>query len=212
MSTNTTMRDFELAPVKFSRLTRRGVLLGLSGSQLVVVGFEHDHPVELLAYVLQRLVQRHHLVGLVVGEPGVHAGERHPPGAGAALVPQPAAGVIPTQPTMTAVAAPMAVEEEQAEPGLGVVDPPVEGHRQRLVPGQDDRLDLLVGLVLGLGPLAGVGAAVALVGPLVVAGGCVSAAPTGPPGTVPQPGRTSAGRSPMAPSRIRLPGSTGMPK
>ena len=39
MSTNTTMRDFELAPVKFSRLTRRGVLLGLSGSQLVVVGF-----------------------------------------------------------------------------------------------------------------------------------------------------------------------------
>jgi hypothetical protein len=39
MSTNTTMRDFELAPVKFSRLSRRGVLLGLSGSQLVVVGF-----------------------------------------------------------------------------------------------------------------------------------------------------------------------------
>jgi hypothetical protein len=39
MSTNTTMRDFELAPVKFSRLTRRGVLLGLSGLQLVVVGF-----------------------------------------------------------------------------------------------------------------------------------------------------------------------------
>jgi hypothetical protein len=39
MSTNTTTRDFELAPVKFSRLTRRGVLLGLSGSQLVVVGF-----------------------------------------------------------------------------------------------------------------------------------------------------------------------------
>jgi hypothetical protein len=31
-------RDYELAPVKFSRLTRRGVLLGLSGSQLVVVG------------------------------------------------------------------------------------------------------------------------------------------------------------------------------
>jgi hypothetical protein len=38
MSTNTTTRDFELAPVKFSRLSRRGVLLGLSGSQLVVVG------------------------------------------------------------------------------------------------------------------------------------------------------------------------------
>ncbi|GAB2761737.1 type VII secretion protein EccE [Nocardioides salsibiostraticola] len=32
------IRDYELAPVKFSRLTRRGVLLGLSGSQLVVVG------------------------------------------------------------------------------------------------------------------------------------------------------------------------------
>src|SRR3954447_4787595 len=31
-------RDYELAPVKFSRLTRRGVLLGLSGSRLVVVG------------------------------------------------------------------------------------------------------------------------------------------------------------------------------
>lgn len=31
-------RDYELAPVKFSRLSRRGVLLGLSGSQLVVVG------------------------------------------------------------------------------------------------------------------------------------------------------------------------------
>jgi hypothetical protein len=31
-------RDYELAAVKFSRLTRRGVLLGLSGSQLVVVG------------------------------------------------------------------------------------------------------------------------------------------------------------------------------
>src|SRR5680860_934721 len=39
MSTNTSTRDYELAPVKFSRLTRRGVLLGLSGSQLVVVGF-----------------------------------------------------------------------------------------------------------------------------------------------------------------------------
>ena len=32
------LRDYELSPVKFSRLTRRGVLLGLSGSQLVVVG------------------------------------------------------------------------------------------------------------------------------------------------------------------------------
>jgi hypothetical protein len=31
-------RHHELAPVKFSRLTQRGVLLGLSGSQLVVVG------------------------------------------------------------------------------------------------------------------------------------------------------------------------------
>lgn len=31
-------RDYELSPVKFSRLTRRGVLLGLSGSQLFVVG------------------------------------------------------------------------------------------------------------------------------------------------------------------------------
>src|SRR3954467_8468031 len=31
-------REYELAPVKFSRLTRRGVLLGLSGAQLVVVG------------------------------------------------------------------------------------------------------------------------------------------------------------------------------
>src|SRR3954447_7444232 len=29
-------RDYELAPVKFSRLTRRGVLLGLSGPQLMV--------------------------------------------------------------------------------------------------------------------------------------------------------------------------------
>jgi len=34
----TSLRDYELSPVKFSRLTRRGVLLGLSGSQLVVVG------------------------------------------------------------------------------------------------------------------------------------------------------------------------------
>ena len=32
------VRDYELAPVKFSRLTRRGVLLGLSGPQLIVVG------------------------------------------------------------------------------------------------------------------------------------------------------------------------------
>src|SRR3954447_14597007 len=39
MSNPTTAHDYELAPVKFSRLTRRGVLLGLSGSQLVVVGF-----------------------------------------------------------------------------------------------------------------------------------------------------------------------------
>lgn len=31
-------RDYELRPVKFSRLARRGVLLGLSGAQLVVVG------------------------------------------------------------------------------------------------------------------------------------------------------------------------------
>ena len=30
-------RDYELSPVKFSRLTRRGVLLGLSGAQLVIV-------------------------------------------------------------------------------------------------------------------------------------------------------------------------------
>ncbi len=30
-------RDYELSPVKFSRLSRRGVLLGLSGAQLVVV-------------------------------------------------------------------------------------------------------------------------------------------------------------------------------
>ena len=30
-------RDYELSPVKFSRLARRGVLLGLSGAQLVVV-------------------------------------------------------------------------------------------------------------------------------------------------------------------------------
>lgn len=38
MSTNTSARDYELAPVRFSRLSRRGVLLGLSGSQLVAVG------------------------------------------------------------------------------------------------------------------------------------------------------------------------------
>ena len=35
----TTRTEDELASVKFSRLTQRGVLLGLSGSQLVVVGF-----------------------------------------------------------------------------------------------------------------------------------------------------------------------------
>src|SRR4051794_23520945 len=39
MSNQASAHDYELAPVKFSRLTRRGVLLGLSGSQLVVVGF-----------------------------------------------------------------------------------------------------------------------------------------------------------------------------
>jgi hypothetical protein len=33
-----TARDYELGPVKFSRLARRGVLIGLSGAQLVVVG------------------------------------------------------------------------------------------------------------------------------------------------------------------------------
>ena len=38
MSTHESAREHELSPVKFSRLTRRGVLLGLSGSQLVVVG------------------------------------------------------------------------------------------------------------------------------------------------------------------------------
>ena len=38
MSDHTAGRGFELAPVKFSRLARRGVLLGLSGAQLVVVG------------------------------------------------------------------------------------------------------------------------------------------------------------------------------
>lgn len=39
MSNPTTAHNYELAPVKFSRLIRRGVLLGLSGPQLVVVGF-----------------------------------------------------------------------------------------------------------------------------------------------------------------------------
>jgi hypothetical protein len=39
MSNQTAPRDYELAPVKFSRLARRGILLGLSGPQLVVVGF-----------------------------------------------------------------------------------------------------------------------------------------------------------------------------
>jgi len=39
MSNQATAHEYELAPVKFSRLARRGVLLGLSGSQLVVVGF-----------------------------------------------------------------------------------------------------------------------------------------------------------------------------
>ena len=39
MGKSTTANDHELGAVKFSRLTRRGVLLGLSGSQLVVVGF-----------------------------------------------------------------------------------------------------------------------------------------------------------------------------
>lgn len=39
MSNPATAHHYELAPVKFSRLTRRGVLLGLSASQLVVVGF-----------------------------------------------------------------------------------------------------------------------------------------------------------------------------
>jgi len=38
MSNHATAHDYDLAPVKFSRLTRRGVLLGLSGSQLVAVG------------------------------------------------------------------------------------------------------------------------------------------------------------------------------
>src|SRR5680860_1235252 len=33
-----TAGDYDLAPVKFSRLPKRGVLFGLSGPQLVVVG------------------------------------------------------------------------------------------------------------------------------------------------------------------------------
>jgi hypothetical protein len=37
MSNQVSTRDYELAPVQFSRLTRRGVLLGLSGSQLARV-------------------------------------------------------------------------------------------------------------------------------------------------------------------------------
>src|SRR3546814_19020601 len=38
-ATNTTRSgDYELQPVKFSRLARRGVLFGLTASQLVVVG------------------------------------------------------------------------------------------------------------------------------------------------------------------------------
>lgn len=37
MSSHTSTHDYELSPVKFSRLARRGVLLGLSGAQLVVV-------------------------------------------------------------------------------------------------------------------------------------------------------------------------------
>ncbi len=39
MTTTGRGTDAGLTPVKFSRLSRRGVLLGLSGSQLVVVGF-----------------------------------------------------------------------------------------------------------------------------------------------------------------------------
>lgn len=37
-SQTSSLRDYELSAVKFSRLTRRGVLLGLSGAQLLVVG------------------------------------------------------------------------------------------------------------------------------------------------------------------------------
>src|SRR5437016_3413846 len=36
MTNHASAGDYELSAVKFSRLTRRGVLLGLSGSQLVV--------------------------------------------------------------------------------------------------------------------------------------------------------------------------------
>lgn len=38
MTSNSSSNDFDLSPVKFSRLTRRGVILGLSGSQLVALG------------------------------------------------------------------------------------------------------------------------------------------------------------------------------
>ena len=40
MSATNTARsgDYELQPVKFSRLARRGVLFGLTASQLIVVG------------------------------------------------------------------------------------------------------------------------------------------------------------------------------
>lgn len=38
MRDSTVASEYELAPVKFSRLARRGVLLGLSGAQLVVIG------------------------------------------------------------------------------------------------------------------------------------------------------------------------------
>lgn len=38
MASHAPSADHELAPVKFSRLARRGILLGLSGAQLVVVG------------------------------------------------------------------------------------------------------------------------------------------------------------------------------
>ena len=38
MTTQAPAHDHDLAPVKFSRLTRRGVLLGLSASQLAVTG------------------------------------------------------------------------------------------------------------------------------------------------------------------------------
>lgn len=37
MNSQGSIHDYELSPVKFSRLARRGVLLGLSGSQLIVV-------------------------------------------------------------------------------------------------------------------------------------------------------------------------------